>query len=417
MPQGSFRRIRTLNLHKRLFAALLPLLALFCSAATLPPAHVTLGDEVFLQSAWHDLNGRCVGIITNQTGVTSRLVNIVDAVRANPQICVKAIYSPEHGLRGDRPAGAYVSSYVDQRTGLPVYSLYGPQKHPTAQMLAGVDVLLFDIQDVGDRTYTFISTMAYAMQAAKEYGKEIWILDRPNPIGGTIVEGPVLEPQFKSFIGLYPIAMRHGMTVGELAQMFNGAFGIGANLRVIKMRGWHRSMLWPDTGLQWVQSSPNIPQWSTALVYPATGLFDGFHVDNGIGTTKPFAYAGTQSIDPYRLADTLNARDLPGVYFRPAYWSPLFGPLTGKQIGGVELHVVNPHVFRAVRSALEILAAIRDIDPGTEQFGGRLESINWGTDLVWKDLQAGDSASQIESQFEPSLQRFMHLRAKYLLYQ
>jgi uncharacterized protein YbbC (DUF1343 family) len=401
-------------LYRRFLTALL---ALLCTAGTLPPARVTLGDEIFLQSGWQDLRGRCVGIITNQTGVTSHLVNIVDAIQANGRICVKAIYSPEHGLRGDRPAGAYVSSYIDQRTGLPVYSLYGPQKYPTAQMLAGVDVLLFDIQDVGDRTYTYISTMAYAMQAAKQYGKEIWILDRPNPIGGNIVEGPILDPEFKSFIGLYPIAMRHGMTAGELAELFNGAFGIGANLRVIKMRGWRRAMLWPDTGLQWVQSSPNIPQWNTAVVYPCTGLFDGFHVDNGIGTTKPFAYAGAAGVDPYRLADALNARDIPGVYFRPAYWSPLFGPLTGKEIAGVELQVFNAHVFPAVRTSIEILAAVRDIAPGIERFGARLESINWGTDLIWKDLQAGYSAEQIESQLEPSLQRFMHLRAHYLLYQ
>jgi uncharacterized protein YbbC (DUF1343 family) len=159
-------------------------------------------------------------------------------------------------------------------------------------MLAGVDVLLFDIQDVGSRTYTYVSTMAYAMEAAKQFNKEIWVLDRPNPIGGTMVEGPVLDPRFKSFIGLYPIAMRHGMTVGELAEMFNDRFGIGANLRVIRMEGWRRSMLWPDTGLQWVQTSPNVPEWSTAIVYPCSGLIDNVGLNGGIGTTKPFKYAG-----------------------------------------------------------------------------------------------------------------------------
>ena len=391
--------------------------ALPVRAGTLPQAKIVLGDEVFLRSAWRDLHGRCVGIITNQTGVTSRLENIVDAVKANPHICLKAIYSPEHGLRGDRPAGAYVSSYTDERTGLPVYSLYGPQKHPTAQMLAGVDVLLFDIQDVGARPYTFVSTMAYAMEAAKEYGKEIWILDRPNPIGGEMVEGPVLDPRFKSFIGLYPIAMRHGMTVGELAEMFNDRFGIHAKLRVIEMQGWHRWMLWPDTGLQWVQSSPMIPEWSTTIVYPCTGLLDSFALNGGIGTTKPFKYAGETGLDAYRLADILNARNIPGVYFRPAYWSPLFGPLKSKEIGGVEIDVFNPRVFPAVETAVEILTAVRDMNPsllGT--LGTRGQDIDWGTDTIWKDLKAGMGTDTIEQQWQPALRRFEQIRAKYLLY-
>ena len=415
MRRGSFQRLRAQSLFRRLLAAAFALL--FLTAGRPPAARITLGDEVFLQSAWHDLQGRCVGIITNQTGVTSRLVNIVDAVKANGGICVKAIYSPEHGLRGDRPAGAYVSSYVDQRTGLPVYSLYGPQRHPTAQMLAGVDVLLFDIQDVGARPYTFVSTMAYAMEAAKQYGKEIWVLDRPNPIGGEMVEGPVLDPRFKSFIGLYPIAMRHGMTVGELAEMFNSEFGIGAKLRVIKMIGWRRSMLWPDTGLQWVQTSPNIPEWSTTVVYPCTGLVDSFGLNGGVGTTKPFKYTGAQNLDAYRLAAVLNERDIPGVYFRPAYWSPFFGDLKDKQIAGVELDVYNPRVFPSVLTAVEILTAVRDIAPNVERpLGTRQQDTDWGTDTLWKGLQAGLGAAAIEQQWQPALDHFKALRSKYLLY-
>jgi uncharacterized protein YbbC (DUF1343 family) len=386
------------------------------SAGTPPPARIVLGDEVFLQSAWRDLHGRCVGVITNQTGVTSRLINIVDAIRRNSSICVRAIYSPEHGLRGDRPAGAYVPSYIDQRTGLPVFSLYGPQRHPTAQMMQGVDVLLFDIQDVGSRTYTYISTMAYAMEAAKEFGKEIWILDRPNPIGGTSVEGPVLDSRFKSFIGLYPIAMRHGMTVGELAQMFNDHFGIGAKLRVIKMVGWRRGMLWPDTGLQWVQTSPNIPEWSTTVVYPCTGLIDNVGLNGGIGTTKPFKYAGAVTVDAYRLANVLNQRNIPGVFFRAAYWSPMFGNRKDQEISGVELEVYNPRVFPAVLTALELITAVRDISPQTLQIHEKALAIDWGTDSVAAGLRAGLGADQIMQQWQGQLQLFVSLRRKYLLY-
>lgn len=406
-------------MFKRL-AALVTLLSFaFCSAApgaTIPPAKVTLGDEVFLNSAWHDLGDRCVGVVTNQTGVTSRLVNIVDAIRANRNICVKAIYSPEHGLRGDRPAGAFVGSYTDDRTGLPVYSLYGSQRHPSAEMLRGVDVLLFDIQDVGSRTYTYVSTMAYVMEAAKQYGKQVWVLDRPNPIGATAVEGPVLDPKFKSFIGLYPIAMRHGMTVGELARYFNAEFGIGADLRVIAMRNYRRSMLWPDTGLQWVQTSPNMPEWSTAIVYPCTGLLDNVGLAPGIGTTKPFKYVGNTNVDAYGLAQTLNARDLPGVFFRPAYWTPFFGDDKDKQMGGVELVVTDPRRFRAVPTAVELTTALREVSPKALQISAKRLDTDWGTDTFRTGISSGLTASQIEAGWDADLSRFKATRTKYLLY-
>ncbi len=330
----------------------------------MPPANVTLGNEVFLRDTWRELRGRCVGIVTNQTGVTSQLESVVDAVRRNPQICVKALYAPEHGLRGDQAAGAYVASYTDVRTGLPVYSLYGATRRPSAAMLDGVDVLLFDIQDVGSRAYTYISTMAYVMQAAAAHGKDVWILDRPNPTAGNVVEGPVLDPKFSSFIGLYAIAMRHGMTVGELARMFNERFGIGCSLKVVAMQRYRRAMFWPETGLAWVQSSPNIPDWETALVYPATGLIDDAGINNGTNFSKPFMYAGAYRLDGQRLADALNARPIPGIHFRAASWTPFAGFWAGKNLSGVELVVTDRPAFRSVRTAVEILVAARRIAPG-----------------------------------------------------
>jgi uncharacterized protein YbbC (DUF1343 family) len=383
----------------------------------MPPAGVTLGDEVFLREAWRELRGRCAGIITNQTGVTSQLETVVDAIRRNPEICLRAIYAPEHGLRGDRPAGAYVPSYLDPQTNLPVYSLYGATRRPSAAMLAGIDVLLFDIQDVGDRAYTYISTLAYAMQAAREAQKEVWVLDRPNPLGGEIVEGPVLDPRFASFIGLYPIAFRHGLTVGELARLYNQRFKIGCALRVIALEGYRRSMLWPDTGLAWVQTSPNIPDWRSALLYPATGLIDGAGLNNGTGSTKPFAYAGAFGLDGFKLAAYLNARPIPGVHFRAASWSPLAGFWAGKTLAGVELVVVDRRAFRAVRTAVEILVAVRTLAPATLSFhdAAGLDK-DWGTDSLRLGLQDGRDVEAILGPWAGATAAFEAERQAFLLY-
>ncbi|MGB8910456.1 MAG: DUF1343 domain-containing protein [Candidatus Cybelea sp.] len=370
-----------------------------------------------MSSAWHDLGGRTVGVIANQSAVTSRLESIVDAIRSHGDIRIAAIYAPEHGFRGDRNAGASVASYVDPQTHLPVYSLYGASRHPSAEMLQGVDVLLFDIQDVGSRAYTYISTMAYAMQSARQFGKEFWVLDRPNPIGGAIVEGPVLEPAYKSFIGLYPIPIRHGMTTGELATLFNERFGIGAKLRVVRMNGWRRSMIWPDTGLQWVQTSPNIPDWQTTIVYVGTGLLDSAGINNGSGYTKPFFLAGTAGIDGAKLAARLNSRNLPGVWFRHAAWSPYVGFWKDHELTGVELMVFDPRRFYAVRTAVEILVAVRDLFPHAIDIASDngLDR-DWGTDSIRQALLAGKSAQEILGQWTPAVADFVTMRRRYLLY-
>jgi uncharacterized protein YbbC (DUF1343 family) len=386
------------------------------SAEPVPQARIELGNAVFLRETWRELYGKSLGIITNQSGVTSSLESIVDATQRHGSIRLKAIFAPEHGFRGDRNPGAGVASYVDPQTRLPVYSLYGASRHPSAAMLADIDVLAFDIQDVGSRAYTYISTMAYAMQGAKEFNKEFWVFDRPNPIGGT-VEGPVLEPQHASFIGLYPIAMRHGMTVGELAMLFNDHFGIGARLKVVRMRDWHHGMIWPDTGLQWVQTSPNIPDWQTTFVYPGTGLIDSMGVNNGSGWTKPFFLAGALGLDASRLADTLNRRNLPGVWFRPIYWSPLAGFWKDHELSGVELMVFDPRRFLAVRSAVEILVAVRELSPRTLSLD-RVAEIDrdWGTDSTRQALLEGKSAAEILDLWSAGVERFAALRQQYVLY-
>lgn len=385
-------------------------------AEPLPAARIELGDEVFLRRAWRELDGRTLGIIANQSGVTSRLESIVDACLRHGSIRVKAIYAPEHGFRGDRNAGAAVASYVDPQTHLPVYSLYGASRHPSEEMLEGVDVLAFDIQDVGSRAYTYISTMAYAMQGAKSFGREFWVFDRPNPIGGAI-EGPVLEPAYESFIGLYPIPMRHGMTVGELAMLFNDHFGIGAKLRIVKMTGWQPTMIWPDTGLQWVQTSPNVPDWLTTFAYVGTGLLDSAGINNGSGYTKPFLLAGAPGLDATALAARLNARDLPGVWFRPAAWSPLVGFWKSKELTGVELVIFDPRKFIAVRTAVEILVAVRDMFPHAIDIASVSQlDRDWGTDSIRTALLAGKNTGEILGQWTGDAARFEALRRRYLLY-
>jgi len=377
---------------------------------------VVLGDDVFTSETWRELRGRRVGIVTNQTGVTSDLESIVDAVRRNPAIALRALYSPEHGLRGDRPAGAYVPSYADPRSGLPVYSLYGTTRRPTAEMLANVDVLLFDIQDVGDRTYTYISTLAEVMAAAKATGKSVWVLDRPNPLGGAIVEGPVLEPRFASFIGLYPIPIRHGMTMGELARLYAGRFGLDCDLRVIAMRGWTRRTLWPATGLAWVPSSPNIPTWQTTFVYPATGLVGAAGLNNATGFTAPFFYAGAFGLDGYALAAALRRRDVPGVRFRPAAWSPLYGFYAGKELTGVELVLGDLTAFRAVRTAVELLVAVHRLDPARLSLESATIDRDWGTDSLRRGLAGGLDADAILGRWTAATRAFEAARAPYLLY-
>jgi uncharacterized protein YbbC (DUF1343 family) len=403
-------------MQRHAFLTSLAALPAIAYAGTLPAANITLGNEVFLTQTWRELGGRRVGVITNQTGVTSRLVTLVDAIRRNPAVKLNAIYAPEHGFRGDRTAGSYVASYTDTATGLPVYSLYGPTRHPSEAMLRDVDVLLFDIQDVGSRAYTFISTMAYGMQTAAAQGKEFWVLDRPNPVGIT-VEGPVLEPSESSFIGLYPIAMRHGMTVGELARLFNDHFGIGATLRVVPMRGYTRSMIWPDTGLQWVTSSPNIPTWQTTFPYLCTGLIDSSGVNGGVGTTKPFFYAGGPGVDGNALAERLNALDLDGVHFRSAAWSPIAGFWNGKELSGVELVIFDPRLFPAVRTAVEILCAVRAVAPRIIDLKNTTEiDRDWGTTSMRTHLAAGDAPSTFFAAWQPRVDEFKAIRERYLLY-
>jgi len=384
-------------------------------AAGARSARITLGDDAFVRDAAAQLRGRTVGIVTNPTGALSTGELLVDALARTGGVTVKALFGPEHGIRGSAGAGESVGASVDEKTGLPVFSLYGKTRRPSAEMLAGIDVLVFDIQDVGARPYTYVSTMAYVMQAAAQYSKDVWILDRPNPTGGVLIDGPVLDPKFASFVGLYPIPERHGMTVGELARLINDRFGVGCRLRVVPMHGWSREMLWPDTGLSWIPTSPNMPFARTTLVYLATGLVDEGGVNNGVGTDRPFEYAGGYGFDAAAFRDALAARAIPGVEFEPAEWVPLRGFWKDKTLAGVTINLTDPHLFPSVRTAVEFLAAAR----AQGKFRVAHEAImdrDWGTDTVRVALAAGASPDTIVSAWRPGLAAFRALRGRYLLY-
>lgn len=328
--------------------------------------------------------GKRIGLITNATGMNSNYESSIDVLWGKTKLV--ALFSPEHGIRGAANAGDKVAGQIDAKTGLPVYSLYGETRKPTPEMLADIDVLAFDIQDVGARPYTYIYTMAYAMQSAKENGKTFVVFDRPNPIGGVEVEGGLIKNGFESFVGLYPIPVRHGMTVGELAKLFNKEFGIGCDLIVIEMTGWKRGMYFSDTGLPWIMTSPNIPTPDTALVYPGTGIFGSTTVSEGVGTTRPFEFVGASWLDADELAGRMNALQLPGTVFRPAYFTPRFGSYTGQACAGVQIHVTDRKAYRPVRTALTLLYTIRDMAPGQFDF----RSQGRGTPMT--DLVTGDDS-------------------------
>lgn len=378
---------------------------------------VSPGIEVLLKEEKNVLSGKKVGLITNPTGIDSKLTSIVDLLHDDPDINLTALFGPEHGVRGDAQAGASVEYYIDEKTGLPVYSLYGKTKKPTPEMLKDVEVLVFDIQDVGTRYYTYIYTMAYAMEAAKENDIPFIVLDRPNPQGGETVDGPVLEPEFSSFVGLYPIPLKHGMTVGELATLFNKEFKIGADLKVIKMKGWKRDMDYDDTGLPFVLPSPNMPTVSTTFAYPATGLIEGTNVSEGRGTTKPFELIGAPYINGDELAGKLNALRLPGVKFRAASFTPTFSKHAGKLSHGVEIYITDREEFKAVPTGLHIIKTIQDLYPGDFEF---LAANNFnlliGNGWIMSRIKEGTTVNEILKEYQVKQDAFKKVRKNYLLY-
>lgn len=323
---------------------------------------VTLGLTRLLASG--RLNGLRVGLVANPSSVDTRYVHAVDQVTAVSGVTLGAIFGPQHGFHSTLQDNMIETPHAeDASRRVPVYSLYSETREPSDEMLAGLDALVVDLQDVGTRVYTFIYTMANCLKAAARKRLPVFVCDRPNPIGGRVVEGPMLIPGYESFVGLYPIALRHGLTIAELARLFNEQFGIGAQLETVPMEGWARGQWWDATGVPWVMPSPNMPTLDTAIVYPGMVLFEGTLLSEGRGTTRPFELVGHPGVDAARLADALNAHGLPGVHFRPAYFEPTFQKHARVTCGGCQLHVTDRERFRSVDAAIALLCEFRDALP------------------------------------------------------
>ena len=359
--------------------------------------------------------GKRVGLITNQTGIDSG--GTASAVLLGRVAQVTALFSPEHGLQGNEREGAVIGHSSDPRTGLPVYSLYGSTKRPTPEMLKDIDVLCFDIQDVGARFYTYISTMAYAMEACARLNKQFVVFDRPNPIGGA-VEGNMLELEYRSFTGYFPIVQRHGMTVGELALLFNTEYGIHCDLTVIPMEGWVRTSYFDELPLIWAPPSPNIPSPATALVYVGVCLFEGTNLSVGRGTAMPFQYIGAPFIDANLVSDQLNQLGLEGVRFLPAFFTPSLSLYAGKRCGGVQIAVTDRTHFAPVKTAVALFYALKRLYPDdfTVTNAGKkycgIHLLTGCTQLTDPSQTAADYYARIEKESR----QFTAIRKKYLLY-
>jgi uncharacterized protein YbbC (DUF1343 family) len=398
-------------------ALLLGALAAGCApAAVAPAAPATSGLDRLVEEGFASLRGKQVGVVTNQSGVDRRLRHIADLLRAAPGVRLQALFGPEHGVRGMAQAGAAVADALDPQTGVPVYSLYGERRKPICEQLRGLDCLLFDLQDVGVRTYTYLSTLVLCLEAAAECGVEIWVLDRPNPLGGVRVEGPVLEKAQESFVGCHPLPLRHGLTIGEFARLVNEERGIGARLRVVPLSGWRREPALSGAAGPWVAPSPNLPAPMSALLYAGFVLLEGTSLSEGRGTTRPFQLFGAPWLDAAAMVRALEAMDLPGGRFRATGFVPTFSKHQGEACQAVEVHVEDPEAFRPVLTACAALAAAARLHPGDFTFHAATFDRLAGTARLRESLMAGEDPRALERQWESGLEDYRRRVGPFLIY-
>jgi uncharacterized protein YbbC (DUF1343 family) len=403
---------------------------------------IVLGCENFLAHYLYLAKDKKIGLITNPTGVDSHLNSLIDLFHENSGIDLVALYGPEHGLYGNAHAGEYIPFTKEEKYGLPVFSLYGQSMNSDSEgptdidesmrsydtvadgkfledsMIEGVDIMVFDIQDIGTRIYTYVATMAYCMQACAEIGIDFIVLDRPNPINGEDMEGPILEyPEFSSFVGLYPLPVRHGMTTGELAQLFNDRFfPKKINLTVIPMIGWARGMWYDQTGLPWISPSPNIPTLQTATVYPGQVFLEGTNISEGRGTTKPFEQFGAPWISGQDLKQNLNEIDLSGVKFMEVLFTPLYSKFKGKQCSGVQMHVFDRETFQSFLTTLHIIRTVREMYPHQFEFHPEYFDKIVGSSSIRQAIEKDVEIYEIVRNYSPKVEEFGKFKKKYLLY-
>jgi uncharacterized protein YbbC (DUF1343 family) len=383
------------------------------------------GLEVLVHRERRLLGSHRVALLAHQASVDHRYEHAVTLLADLPRTRLVRLFAPEHGLWGAAQDHAVIRADRDPATGLPVESLYGARRSPSPALLRGLDLLVVDLQDVGARYYTFVWTMTLAMAACARAHVPVIVLDRPNPLGGVVVEGNLPDPRFISFVGLYPLPARHGMTIGELARYLNREHRLGCQLTVVGMRGWRRGMLWEDTGLPWVAPSPNMPTPDTARVYPGGCLVEASNLSEGRGTTRPFEWVGAPFLDAHRYAAELSARRLPGVHFRPVRFTPTFHKWAGQLCGGVQIHVTDRGRFKPFLTGLALLASARRLAPRhfawrrpPYEFERRRRPIDilCGTDAIRQALEDGEDLGVIERAWRRPLAGWLRRRARHLLY-
>lgn len=391
----------------------LPALVFLLCASLGAAADVLTGIDVLARDGFETLDGRRVGLITNHTGLARDGRSTVELLHAADNVTLVRLFSPEHGPRGELDV-AEIGDSRDPATGIPVVSLYGEHRRPTAAMLEGIDMLVFDIQDIGTRFYTYISTMGNAMRAAAEQGKPFVVLDRPNPINGRDVAGPVLDEGRQSFVGFHTLPVRHGMTVGELALMFRDELGLDLDLQVVRVEGWPRDTWFDQTGLEWVNPSPNMRSLTAAILYPGIGLLETTNLSVGRGTATPFELIGAPWLDADVLAKALTALDLPGIEFTPVHFTPIASTFANERCHGVRFTLTDREPFEPVTAGLAI-ATVLLRDFGNHWQTGRYIRL-LGNDAALETLLAGGSVADIEARYAAGLETFVERRAQYLLY-
>lgn len=375
------------------------------------------GIDVLLSQHLDLIAGRRFGLVSNASSVTRDLTPTAEALRHCGHGQLTALFAPEHGFYAAVAAATAVKAGVDPRLGLPVYSLYGEVQRPVTAMLAGLDLLIFDLQSVGVRFYTYITTLLYVLQAAAEHRLPIIVCDRPNPLAGEVIEGPLLEPAFASFVGCGPLPIRHGLTMGELARLYVEQWGHECELMVAPCAGWQRQMWFDETGLLWLPPSPNIPKLSTAVLYPGTCLIEGTNLSEGRGTALPFEVIGAPGINEWALAEAMNELNLPGIHFQPTLFEPAAGKWAGQLCHGLQLHVLDRRLLRPVAMGVHLIATIKTLC--ADIFTWHLPHFDQllGTDRVRQQLEAGIPVQEIISSWSPAQATFMGQRETVLIYQ